>query len=293
MNTRDLDYFKILVDKKSFTEAAIACHVSQPTITAAIKRLEKEFAVKLIERDRIHQRLHVTRAGKILYQSATAIQLKLTNTQKELAATAQREIRFGLPPIIGTAYLPQLAEKLQQLSLLSLIKITETGSNALLKKILNGEIDLALMASPKPLTYSDLKAKIIGRRPFCIAVGPKSHLASLNQIAFADLADEQFIGVTAQYVHLKVFQNFCKYAAINPHIVYSAPDISWVKGLVRADLGVALLADDAILPTDQLHKIYLTDPYPERFNISIVQRQEYVLSEAETQLVAELSKMNV
>ncbi|MBA1434042.1 LysR family transcriptional regulator [Bombilactobacillus bombi] len=293
MNTRDLDYFKILVEKKSFTEAAIACEVSQPTITAAIKRLEREFSVKLIERDRVHQRLGVTRAGKILYQSATAINLKLANTQKELAATKQAVIRFGLPPIIGTAYLPQLAEKLQQKNLLSLLNIVETGSNALLKLMRSGDIDLALLASAIPLDYADLQAQVIGRRPFCIAVSPHNHLAKYDRISFKDLADEEFIGVTAQYVHPRVFQNFCHYAAIKPQIVYAAPDISWVKGLVQANLGIALLADDAILPTDCLHKIYLTDDYPERFNISIVQRQEYVLSASESQLVQELLQMNI
>jgi len=57
MNFKDLEYFQRLVREKSFTKVANAFHVSQPTITYAVKRLEEELGTELVYRDQYHKQL--------------------------------------------------------------------------------------------------------------------------------------------------------------------------------------------------------------------------------------------
>lgn len=64
MNIKDLNYFHLLVQLKSFTEVAKKLQVSQPTVTYAIKRLEDELGKELIIRDQAHRLVSVTPAGK-------------------------------------------------------------------------------------------------------------------------------------------------------------------------------------------------------------------------------------
>ena len=104
MNTRDLDYFRALVDCQNYTMVAKQFAVSQPAVTQAIHRLEKEFAVKLVIQDRRHQQTNITRAGQLLYKNARQIQASLQLAHREIQSTLQTDIRFGLPPIIGTLY---------------------------------------------------------------------------------------------------------------------------------------------------------------------------------------------
>ena len=73
MNTRDLQYFQALVKYKNYTRVAKEFGVSQPTVTQAIKRLEKEFDAQLVYTDRAHRQNMITRSGQLLAASAKAI----------------------------------------------------------------------------------------------------------------------------------------------------------------------------------------------------------------------------
>lgn len=63
MNTKDLKYFHQLASQKKFSKVADIFHVSQPTVTMAIKRLENHYGVPLIIRDRSHQAVELTSFG--------------------------------------------------------------------------------------------------------------------------------------------------------------------------------------------------------------------------------------
>ncbi|NVY96222.1 LysR family transcriptional regulator [Lactobacillus sp. DCY120] len=288
MKTRDLEYFQKVVECRSFTRAAAQCQVSQPTVTAAIKRLEKEFAVQLIQRDHVHQQITITRPGQILYRRTRQLGQELVSTRRELLATQTPKIRLGLPPIIGTTYFPRLVPELLRLGLLDQLQITESGSQKLLESLLTGKIDLALLGSALPLQNPRLQTKIIGQRPFVVVTSRQHSLAQQQEVRFSELAQEQFIGLTQQYVHPYVWRQFCQYAGIDPPLLYRAMDISWVKGLVQANLGISLLVVDAVSSADDLHCLKLQENYPEHFYISVAYRQNYVLAPQEEQLVQSL-----
>ena len=65
MRLKDVQYFIALTEEKSFTRAAEKYHVSQPTISYAIKHLENDLKAQLIIRDQSHKRMALTQNGKI------------------------------------------------------------------------------------------------------------------------------------------------------------------------------------------------------------------------------------
>ena len=101
MNTKDLQYFHQLASLKNFSKVAATFQVSQPTVTVAIQRLEKQFAVPLIVRDRSHHAVELTSFGRQLDRHVVNILNELELAQKEAAHTQMKQVRFGLPPIIG------------------------------------------------------------------------------------------------------------------------------------------------------------------------------------------------
>ncbi|WP_082383893.1 LysR family transcriptional regulator [Lacticaseibacillus thailandensis] len=88
--------------------------MSQPTVSLSLKRLEEEYGVELIHRDRSHNTLSVTKAGAQLATHALSILSELTQTQKDLEALQETTVRLGLPPIIGNYYFPQFIPTLVQ-----------------------------------------------------------------------------------------------------------------------------------------------------------------------------------
>lgn len=293
MNTRDLDYFRALVDCQNYTMVARQFAVSQPAVTQAIHRLEKEFAVKLVIQDRHHQQTNITWAGHLLYKNAQQIQASLRLAHQEIDSAQQAEIRFGLPPIIGTLYFPQIAEKLLQNGLLQQLKITETGSDELLHKLVKGEINIALLGSYLPFDLPTVHAVKLGARPFSIIVSPQNSLATQTSIGFKDLGQAQFIGLDGKYVHPQAFQAYCDFAGVHPEVIYRTPDISWVKALVKANLGISMLVRDVVKPDDGVVCLDIEDQLPVSFNISVVTRAGYLPTDDEQRFIDQLLKMTV
>lgn len=293
MNTRDLQYFVALVKYKNYTQVAKHFKVSQPTITQAIQRLEREFGAQLIRKSHVHRDEMITRSGQLLYENAQLINQKIELTHKEISRANQHQIRFGLPPIIGKLYISKIVKEFYG-GLLPQLKITSVGSHNLLVQLQTGKIDIALLGSTAPIDAPGIYAELITTRPFSIIVSQDHPLAKRSQVSFKELQNERFINFDQQYIHQAAFQAYCTYARINPQIVvYRLPDISWVKELVRQNLGISLMVKDAAINEPGIKVLDISEPVPEKFYISIVTREGYVLSDDEQQFVKQLRKLHL
>lgn len=293
MNTRDLQYFVALVKYKNYTQVAKQFRVSQPTITQAIQRLEREFNAQLVRKDRGHRDEMITRSGQLLFENARLINERIDLAHREISRANQKQIRFGLPPIIGKLYISRIVQEFSG-DLLSRLKITSVGSRDLLNQIRSGKIDIAILGSTAPIKEPGVFADLITTRPFGIVVSDHHPLARRNRVSFKELANERFINFDQQYIHQAAFQAYCTYSRIKPQVmVYRLPDISWVKELVRQNLGISLLVRDAAINEPGIKVLELTDPVPERFYISVAMREGYVLSEDEQDFVNRLHQIRL
>lgn len=293
MNTRDLQYFVALVKYKNYTQVAKQFQVSQPTITQAIQRLEREFGAPLVRKDRVHRDEMITRSGRLLYANAQLINEKIELTHKEIRRANQKQIRFGMPPIIGKLYISKIVSEFSK-DLLSRLKITSVGSHELLNQVRNGKIDIALLGSTAPINEPGVFADLIATRRFGVIVSTANPLAQRDQVSFKELANERFISFDQQYVHQAAFRAYCTYAQINPTVVmYRIPNISWIKELVRQDIGISLMVKDAVANEPGIKLVEITDPLPERFYISVAIREGYVLSADEQDFLDRLRKLPI
>ncbi|WP_288657856.1 LysR family transcriptional regulator [uncultured Limosilactobacillus sp.] len=293
MNTRDLQYFVALVKYKNYTQVAKQFQVSQPTITQAIQRLEREFGAPLVRKDRVHRDEMITRSGRLLYANAQLINEKIELTHKEIRRANQKQIRFGMPPIIGKLYISKIVSEFSK-DLLSRLKITSVGSHELLNQVRNGKIDIALLGSTAPINEPGVFADLIATRRFGVIVSTANPLAQRDQVSFKELANERFISFDQQYVHQAAFRAYFTYAKINPTVaMYRIPNISWIKELVRQDIGISLMVKDAVANEPGIKLVEITDPLPERFYISVAIREGYVLSADEQDFLDRLRKLPI
>ena len=140
----------------------------------------------------------------------------------------------------------------------------------------------------------DVFAELITTRPFSVIVSEKNPLAKKDAVHFKELADQEFINYDQQYVHQSAFQAYCAYAQIKPKIiVYRLPNVSWVKELVRQDKGISVMVKDAATNEPGIKALDILDPIPEKFYISIVTREGYVLSDDEKDFVERIKKLHL
>lgn len=238
MNTRDIEYYVQIVKQKNFTKVAKYFQVSQPTITYALKRLEKELDAVLITRDRSHHELVITPAGKQLFIHAQSILQEIKMAKAEITQLQKKKLRFGMPPIIGNEYFPKLSSYFIKSQLMDQIEITDGGSRDLYGMIHQGRIDLAILGSTQPIIDQKLEIELLLDKRFMIVVAPTHPFADRQTISFSDLIAEQFVLLNEHYVHPAAFKKLAKQAHIEPKVVYQSNDLAILKSMIRENIGI-------------------------------------------------------
>ncbi|NBJ44267.1 LysR family transcriptional regulator [Enterococcus hirae] len=276
MNTRDIEYYVQIVKQKNFTKVAKYFQVSQPTITYALKRLEKELDAVLITRDRSHHELVITPAGKQLFIHAQSILQEIKMAKAEITQLQKKKLRFGMPPIIGNEYFPKLSSYFIKSQLMDQIEITDGGSRDLYGMIHQGRIDLAILGSTQPIIDQKLEIELLLDKRFMIVVAPTHPFADRQTISFSDLTAEQFVLLNEHYVHPAAFKKLTKQAHIEPKVVYQSNDLAILKSMIRENIGIGFLTEIAIHPEDHLVSIPLSDQLQPHFLISLAKRTQQI-----------------
>ncbi|MCO5511042.1 LysR family transcriptional regulator [Enterococcus hirae] len=276
MNTRDIEYYVQIVKQKNFTKVAKYFQVSQPTITYALKRLEKELDAVLITRDRSHHELVITPAGKQLFIHAQSILQEIKMAKAEITQLQKKKLRFGMPPIIGNEYFPKLSSYFIKSQLMDQIEITDGGSRDLYGMIHQGRIDLAILGSTQPIIDQKLEIELLLDKRFMIVVAPTHPFADRQTISFSDLIAEQFVLLNEHYVHPAAFKKLAKQAHIEPKVVYQSNDLAILKSMIRENIGIGFLTEIAIHPEDHLVSIPLSDQLQPHFLISLAKRTQQI-----------------
>lgn len=276
MNTRDIEYYVQIVKQKNFTKVAKYFQVSQPTITYALKRLEKELDAVLITRDRSHHELVITPAGKQLFIHAQSILQEIKMAKAEITQLQKKKLRFGMPPIIGNEYFPKLSSYFIKSQLMDQIEITDGGSRDLYGMIHQGRIDLAILGSTQPIIDQKLEIELLLDKRFMIVVAPTHPFADRQTISFSDLIAERFVLLNEHYVHPAAFKKLAKQAHIEPKVVYQSNDLAILKSMIRENIGIGFLTEIAIHPEDHLVSIPLSDQLQPHFLISLAKRTQQI-----------------
>ena len=106
MNIRDLEYLVALAEHRHFRRAADSCHVSQPTLSGQIRKLEDELGVMLLERT--SRKVLFTQAGLLLVDQARTVlrEVKVLNTLASVKKSSVRCSRSVAKPLRNPANFP-------------------------------------------------------------------------------------------------------------------------------------------------------------------------------------------
>lgn len=189
LKLKDLRYLVAVADQRHFGRAAARCFVSQPTLSAQLKKLEQSLGVQLIERS--PNNIGLTDAGEQIVARAR----RILEASDEVVALARSRrdplagrLRVALLPTIGPYLLPRVARAIRKgLPRLGLM-LYEYRTATLLEKLQAGELDLGILALPMDLG-GGLEARELYREPFTVALPAGHALARRASLRIADLKD--------------------------------------------------------------------------------------------------------
>ncbi|MFT8324456.1 LysR family transcriptional regulator [Oenococcus sicerae] len=273
MKFTDLEYFDKLSHLQSFSKTADFFNVSQPTISFALQRLEKEMKQPLVNRNRSHDTFSLTEAGQILEKHTLNIIKEAVAAHEEIDRISLPTIEFGLPQIIGNYYFPKLAKHFIGNEMFKNIATHEAGSDLLLNALKDRRLDIAIISSVEPLNVEGLEAIEIDRKQYLIVVNKDHPLASREKVSFQELIDEKFVALKKGFVHPIAFRKLEETYNIYPKILYETPDINILKKMIAEKNGIGFIVEIAVSKQDGLATLHIDNKKVPEFIISLVYKK--------------------
>jgi len=245
-----------VVDTGNFTRAAERLGITQPSLSQQIINLEKELGHKLFHR--LGRRAVVTEAGAVFIERARRILFEVEDATREIGdnPTFERRITVGAIPTLAPYVLPRLIARSRRRYPNLQVNIREDFKNTLVKEMLNGELDLALIAGG--VDEPSIAAEVLWKEPL-VLVAPRSHpLAAKKKVTGADLAPETFILLGTSSSLAAQVRRFCGDHHFEPKIGSQCAQVATVKALVANGAGISILPESTRTPTDAATLAYIT-----------------------------------
>src|SRR5918998_1074614 len=191
-DARLLRSFVVLAETLHFGRAAERLHISQPTLSQQVRRLERQLGVTLLERSSRHVVLSEAGAAVLEHaRAAVGAAAAVDAIAREHAEGRRGELRLGFSP--GVHYLAQ--ELLAGLDPAVRVSARQENTGLLSDLVARGELEIALGFCPAP--HPGVLAEPVAEEPAVVAVREDRPLARRDSVALADLAGETFALVDA------------------------------------------------------------------------------------------------
>src|SRR5690606_17016366 len=267
MNLRDLRYLVALSELRHFGRAAEACHVSQPTLSTQIRKLEDELGVALVER--APRQVMLTRAGEDIAGRARRVLAEVEQMRETARRAADPEagtIRLGIFPTLGPYLLPHVVPRVRarfpRLELLLVEEKTET----ILHMLREGKLDAGILALP--LHEDWLETEFLFEEPFMLAV-PEGHpLTAHRSLRMDELGQQHLLLLEEGHCLRDQALEVCSLAGAGEKEGFRATSLETLRQMVAAGVGVTLLPMLAVKPpvpaSENIRLLPFRNPAPSR-----------------------------
>ncbi|GED67859.1 putative HTH-type transcriptional regulator YwbI [Brevibacillus reuszeri] len=290
MDIRQLHYFVEVARQKSFTKAAQALHVSQPSISKMLKALEEELGVILL--DRTERKMELTDAGELVYDHATKVlQLmdSMSSSIAEMRNVQRGRVKMGMMPTVGSFLLPNAIALFKKQYPGIEIEMKEYSAKPLEYQVEQGKIDVGLTVLP--VDTSKFTAVPLVSEDLVAIVYQEHWLASKDEVRLDALKEEAFILFTEEYAIHDVVKQACMRSGFEPRVAYMSSLWDFVGEMVATQQGISLVPRSIVrrLNNSNLHTVNISSPVID-WQYALIYRKEGYLSHAVRAFIAFIDK---
>jgi DNA-binding transcriptional LysR family regulator len=237
---RDLEIFLEFSQTEHMGQAAEALGTSVPSIQRAVRVLEVQLGIPLVERD--GRRVRLLRAGRVLAEHASRVlRSRADAIEAALAASGRKQmtLRIGHMFSLGLSVVPGYIASVLAQEPGTRVQLRHGPTHALIAALLAGEIDAAFVA-PCP-NEPDLAVTPLFTEGVLLAVAADDPLASAASVELARLRDRAFIALPQGSGSRYDLVQACARAGFTPKITVEVGDMYTLEGAVGAGLGVSIV----------------------------------------------------
>ena len=242
MTLQELRYLVALANHRHFGRAAAACHVSQPTLSTQIKKLEDYLGVTLFERT--NKALHVTPIGEEIVARARKVideADSIVETARARTGPLAGPFNVGVIPTLSPYLLPWLLPALKRAYAELRLIVHEDLTTHLVARLKAHKIDAALLALP--IDVPGLENMALFDEPFFFAGPPGHPLVKSRTVDESDLRDQDILLLTDGHCLRDQALAVCGHPATSREegTDFRATSLETLRGMVAAGFGCTLL----------------------------------------------------
>jgi LysR family hydrogen peroxide-inducible transcriptional activator len=244
MELHQLRYFAAVAELRNFTRAAERCHVSQPSLSQQVIKLERELRAPLFER--LGRTVQLTDAGHALYERAVRILGAVEEASASVRSDADwmsGEVSLGAIMTVAPYLLPDVVRGFLRQYPQARVTVREDFTAGIVRDCLTGELDVGLVALPidderlavEPLLTEELLLALPARHPW----------RTRKRVVPADLADQSFVLLSELHCLGEQIVSYCRARDCRPAVTCQTAQLATVQEMVALGLGVSLVPEMA------------------------------------------------
>ena len=269
MTLTDLRYLVALARERHFGRAAEKCHVSQPTLSVAVKKVEEELGVQLFERSA--SEVKITETGRRIVVQAEKVLMEATQIH-EIAAAGKDPLagplRVGVIYTIGPYLLPRLIPRVHELAPRMPLIIHENYTARLVEVLKRGELDVIIISLP--LEEAGIVAQPVYDEPFRVLMPAAHAWTQGTQVDAQQLAEDQLLLLAAGNCFRDQVLEVCPACRNLGGLqrTLEGSSLETIRHMVATGLGVTVLpssaADELAVQNPLVAVRPFSDPQPSR-----------------------------
>jgi DNA-binding transcriptional LysR family regulator len=267
MEMHQVRYFLAAAKALSFTRAAEVCHVSQPALTTAVKKLEAQLGSPLFHREGRHialtefGRRMQPHLGQIVEQAKAAESLA-----KDFRLLDQVPVRLGVMSTIGPMRLAGLLAAFEQQSPGVDTTVRDGAPEALAAQLDADELDMAIL-NPLDGLGENYRAEPLYTERYIVLLPPEHPLRERNALALSDLSEQPYVDRLSCEMR-EMVMGVCDELGVKLYARFRSEREDWVQAMVMANVGFAFMPEYSVTHPDSIRRP-LADPVVER-TISLI-----------------------
>lgn len=246
MEIHQIRYFLAVTETRSFTRAAERCAISQPALTAAIKKLEEEMGGALILRERGGAKLtalgqHVLPRLQRAWDEVEAVRV-ISDNHRRLRRVP---LRVGILCTIGPARLAGSLAAFRAAAPEVELEVGVATQGEILRRLEEADVDVIVSNLGDAVPDWCVRAPLYQER-YLVVLPPGHRLAERESLRLGDLTGEAYVDRLACEMREKVVAA-CAARDVELYAAYRTDREDWVQSLVQAGLGFAFMPQHSLL----------------------------------------------
>jgi LysR family hydrogen peroxide-inducible transcriptional activator len=294
MTLNELRYIVAVAQEQNFRRAAEISFISQPALSLAIQKLEKELGLKIFERGK--NNISVTPVGTEIVGQAQRI-LEEVERIREIARQGKDHLagtlRLGIIYSVGPYLLPDLVPALKKLAPDMPLEIEENITGNLDTLLRNGKLDVIIIALP--FGDSGIATQAVYDEPFEVVVDNEHRWANRRSIKAEELSAEKVLLLDSGHCFSNQVAEACPELNRKGADIQQGTSFETIRNMVASGLGITVLpasANSARYRNKLLKVIPFTHPAPSR-RIALAWRKSFARGQAIEVLVQAIAQAKI